>query len=214
MGLRAPDTNERRDQDDHQVHSSIVTLCKCIHTFFSVSLWPQLHCSLGRESAIVSRVRAINLPPKVIVVELKNLPVSSCYIDNKESLELGLWLSGIMVQRGGMVEWLMSLGLQIRASPTWPWTSTVQCMGLVYPIYNGNQKEYFNERFSKGICTKGQLYNTHSMDIISVPLFFQLFQNFQKSGLRQDENFYSKCLKKNTANRNPRAGIYHPCEDN
>lgn len=59
-----------------------------IHTFFSVSLWPQLH--LGRESAIVSRVRAINLPPKVIAVELKNLPVSSCYTDNKESLELGL----------------------------------------------------------------------------------------------------------------------------
>lgn len=28
------------------------------------------------------------------------------------------------------------------------------------------------------------------MDIISVPLFFQLFQNFQQSGLKQDENFY------------------------
>ena len=104
-----------------------------IHTFFSVSLWPQLHCSLGRESAIVSRVRAINLPPKVIVVELKNLPVSLCYIDNKESLELGLWLSGIMVQGGGMVEWFMSLGLQIHASPTWPWATSAQCMGLVYP---------------------------------------------------------------------------------
>ena len=57
-------------------------------------------------------------------------------------------------------------------------------------LYNGSQKEYFNERFSKGIYTQGQLYNTHSMDIISVPLFFQLFQNFQQSGLKQDENFY------------------------
>ena len=28
------------------------------------------------------------------------------------------------------------------------------------------------------------------MDIISVPFFFQLFQNFQQSGLKQDENFY------------------------
>ena len=43
---------------------------------------------------------------------------------------------------------------------------------------------------SKGIYTKDQLYNTHSMDIISVPFFFQLFQNFQQSGLKQDENFY------------------------
>ena len=75
-----------------------------------------------------------------------------------------------------------------------PWASSVQCMGLGIPncimAIIRSTLEYFYERFNKGTYTKGQLYNTCSMDITCVPLFSQLFQNFQESGLKQNENFY------------------------
>lgn len=50
----------------------------------------------------------------------------------------------------------------------------------------------------------------------SVPLFSQLFQNFQERGLKQNENFYFQAPEEEyrKENRNPKAGMHHPCEDN
>lgn len=119
-----------------------------------------------------------------------------------------------MVQGGGRVEWLISLGLQNYG--TLGNFSTMY--GTRYTqLYNGNHKIYirvFLWGFHKGTYTKGQLYNTRSMDITLSLSFPSSFKTFKRGVWNKMKTSISKLLKKNIANRNPRAGMHHPCEDN